>query len=129
MCQFLHPLKSSNFDPRTYFRHLWGMPQKNFGWPGASVTEFWASKTRKILILRAKKNNVAEFFLLKYAMHETSKCSQFCIFQKYIKFIELSKKYEFIKPFWICKTSWSKKKLLKNEPNTELLFFLFPDIS
>ena len=72
--------------------------------------------------------DIPELFLL-YAIHEISKCSQFCIFQKYIKFIELSKKYEFIKPFWICKTSWSKKKLLKNEPNTELLFFLFPDIS
>ena len=27
MCQFLHPLKSSNFDPRTYLRHVWGIYQ------------------------------------------------------------------------------------------------------
>ena len=35
MCQFLDPLKSSNFDPRTYFRHLWeNISKKIFGSPG-----------------------------------------------------------------------------------------------
>ena len=35
MCHFLHPLKSSNFDPRTYLRHLWAnISKKNFRVPG-----------------------------------------------------------------------------------------------
>ena len=29
MCQFLEPLKSSNFDPRIYFCHLFFIPLKN----------------------------------------------------------------------------------------------------
>ena len=74
MCHFMDLLKSSNFDPRTYLRHLYvNISKKIFGSPGAPVTEILTSKTLKMLMFGPKKINVPDGILLKYAMHVISK--------------------------------------------------------
>ena len=66
MCQFLHPLKSSNFDPRTYLRHLWvNISKKIFGSPGTLVSEILTSKILKMLIFRPKKNQCSRTNFIK----------------------------------------------------------------
>ena len=60
MCQFLHPLKSSNFDPRTYLRHLCGnISKKNFRVPGRTGhgdTDLQNPQNPKNAHVQAKKN-------------------------------------------------------------------------
>ena len=74
MCQFLDPLKSSNFDPRTYLRHLCGNISKKIFWvprrTGHGDTDLQNPQNPK----NAKKEiNVPESILLKYVMHDISK--------------------------------------------------------
>ena len=77
MCQFLHPLKSSNFDPRTYLRHLCGnISKKNFRVPGHTGhgdTDLQNPQNPKNAHVQAKKINVPELISLKYGMLVISK--------------------------------------------------------
>ena len=79
--------------------HIWdiyvGISQKkNFGSPGAPVTEILTPKILKMLMFRPKKINVPGLILLKYGMLVILKWPQFCIFK--IKFSEFS----IIKSYW-----------------------------
>ena len=125
MYQFFHPLKSLNFDPRTYLRHLWGnISKKKFGSPGAPVTEILTSKILKIpkmLMFRPKKINVPDLILLKYAMHVILKWPQYCIFK--IKFSQFSK----IKSYWrdiVQLRSENSKKIKTHRFRSIFTFFL-----
>ena len=60
MCQFLDPLNSSNFDPRTYLRHLCGnISKKKFRVPGCighGDTDLQNPQNPKNAHVQAKKN-------------------------------------------------------------------------
>ena len=64
MNQFLEALKSSNFDPRTYLRYLWGyISKKKFGVPGRTGhgdTDLQNSQNLKNAHDRAKKNQCSQ---------------------------------------------------------------------
>ena len=49
------------------------LKKKNFGSPGAPVTEIPTSKTPKMLMFVPKLINVPESILLKFVMHDISK--------------------------------------------------------
>ena len=66
MCQFLHPLKSSNFDPRTCLRHLYvNISKKNFRVPGRTGHRDTDLQNPENAYVRAKKNQCSRWNFIK----------------------------------------------------------------